>query len=193
MRSHHLGSRAARGTSMTETMTALAIAAILAGAGAPALWSLVGRGQADAAMEQMVSAVRFTRHLAVTRRTAATLCPGSGARCGRRDSWHDGAIIFLDADADGRLDAGDEVVRRLPPLPGGYRLRWRSFRNRKSLSMRPSGLTNWQNGNMLLCPPDRDVKKARQLILNAQGRTRLAADSDGDGVVEDGRGRPVRC
>ena len=185
--------RATRGASMMETMTALVIAATLVGAAVPALSALVGRGQADAATEQMVSAVHFLRHLAVTRRTTATLCPGSGSRCGRRNSWHHGAIIFLDGDADGRLDVDDEVVRRLPPLPAGYRLRWRSFRNRKSLSMRPTGLTNWQNGNMLLCPPDRDAKKARQLILNAQGRIRLAVDGDGDGVVEDGSGRPVRC
>ena len=181
------------GASLTEMLTALAIAAVLAGVAAPGMSALVGRGQADAAMAQMVAAIRYARHLAVTRGTTATLCPGAGARCGRRDSWHEGALIFLDGNNNGRVDAGEAIARRLPPLPDGHRLRWRSFRNRKSLSLRPTGLTNWQNGNMLLCPPDRDPKKARQLIINAQGRVRLARDNDGDGVVEGGDRRPVSC
>ena len=178
---------------MPEVLTALAVAAVLAGVAAPGLSVLAGRGQADAAMAQMTSAIRFTRHLAITRRTTATLCPGAGARCGRRDTWHVGALVFLDVDANGRLDAGEPIVRRLPPLPGGHKLRWRSFRNRASLSMRPNGLTAWQNGNMLLCPPDGNVKNARQMVINAQGRVRLAQDADGDGVVEGSDGRPVAC
>lgn len=168
-----------QGASMIETMTALVVLAVLAGAAAPSLAGLLGRGQADAAMEQMVGAIRFARHLAVTRGVTATLCPGVGDRCGARDSWHDGALIFLDRNANGRVDAGDAVARRLPPLPTGHRLRWRSFRNRKSLSMRPDGLTNWQNGSMLLCPPDGDAKKARKLVINAQGRVRLVGDGNG--------------
>ena len=195
---HRRSSRAAAGrrfagTSLAETVTALAIVAVLAGAATPAFSALLGRSRADAAIEQLASAVRFTRHLAVTRRITATLCPSAGERCGRRDTWHEGAMIFLDADADGRRDAGEAVVRRLPPLPEGHRLRWRSFRNRKSLSMRPTGMTDWQNGSMVLCPPDGDARHARQLIVNAQGRTRLATDTDGDGIVENARGRPVSC
>lgn len=181
------------GASLTELLTALAVAAMLVGIAVPGMSALVARGQGDAAMAQMVAAIHYARHTAVTRGTTVTLCGGTGTRCGPRDSWHEGALIFLDGDSNGRVDAGDEIVRRLPPLPRGHRLRWRSFRNRKSLSLRPTGLTNWQNGNMLLCPPDNDSKKARQLIINAQGRVRLARDTDGDGVVEDGSGRPVSC
>ena len=188
-----MGISRAIGASLTEMLTALAVVAVLAGVAAPGMASLVGRGQADAAMAQMVGAIRYARHLAVTRGATATLCPGAGAACGRRDSWHEGALVFIDSDGNGRLDAGEEIARRLPPLPRGHRLRWRSFRNRASLSLQPNGLTNWQNGNMLLCPPDKDASKARQLIINAQGRVRLAQDTDGDGVVEGGDGRPVSC
>ena len=184
---------ASLGASLTEMLTALAVAAVLVGVGAPGMSALVGRGQADAAMAQMVGAIRYARHLAITRGATATLCPGVGNGCGRRDSWHEGALIFLDNNGNGRLDGGEEIARRLPPLPRGHRLRWRSFRNRKSLSLQPNGLTNWQNGNMLLCPPDKDAKKARQIIINAQARVRLAQDGDGDGVVEGGDGRPVSC
>lgn len=178
---------------MTEVLTALALLAVLAGTAAPGMSALAERGRADAAMEQMVGAIRYARHLAVARGTTATLCPGTGAGCGKRDSWHEGALIFLDDNGNGRVDAGEEIARRMPPLPRGHRLRWRSFRNRKSLSLLANGLTDWQNGNMLLCPPDKDATKARRLVINAQGRVRLAQDDDGDGVVEGGDGRPVSC
>lgn len=182
-----------RGATMMDLMTTLAVAAVLAGAAAPGMANLVGRSQADAAIGQLHDAVQFARALAVARRVTATLCPGRGTACGRRDSWHDGALIFLDANANGTREPGEEIVSRVAPLAAGYRVVWRSFRNRSSLSMRPTGLTDWQNGSMLLCPPDGDARQARLLIVSAQGRARLGRDGNGDGIVERSNGRPVSC
>ena len=181
------------GLTITELMTALAVAALLAAAATPGLSVLVARNQADAAAEQMARAVQFARQIAVSRRVTATLCPGAGDGCGHRDSWHEGAIIFLDANANGLRETAEPVAHRLPPLPTGYRVTWRSFRNRLSLSMKPNGLTDSQSGNLLICPPDGNPKNARKLIINAQGRIRHGRDSDGDGIVEGADGRPVSC
>lgn len=180
------------GLTMSELLTALAVATLLAGAAIPAMSALTTRAKADAALQQMSRAIQFTRHQAITHRTTATLCPGQETLCGRRDSWHEGAMVFLDSNANGVRDNGEEILQRLPPLEG-FRVRWRSFRNRKSLSMRPDGTTDWQPGNMVVCPIDGDAKQARQLVVNAQGRVRFSRDEDGDGVVEDTRGRPVSC
>ena len=188
MRTRHLQS----GLTLSELLTALVVAGLLAGAAVPAMSALTIRAKADAAIEQLSRAIQFTRYQAITHRTNATLCPGRETVCGRRDSWHDGAMVFLDANANGDRDTGEEVLQRLPPLEG-LRVRWRSFRNRKSLSMRPDGTTDWQPGNMVVCPIDGDAKQARQLIVNAQGRVRFSRDEDGDGIVEDAQGRPVSC
>ena len=185
--------RTSRGLTLGELLVALAIVAVLAAVAAPGMSGLVKRRQADAVTEQMLRAVRYTRGLAVTRRVTATLCPGAGERCGARDSWHDGAFVFLDQDGDGRRGPDEPIAQRLPPLPGGYRVTWRSFRNRVSLSMLPNGLTDSQSGNLLICPPDGDPTDARQLIVNVQGRVRRARDSDGDGIVENSSGDPVSC
>ena len=182
-----------RGATLAELMTALAIAAILVGVAAPNMATLVSGREADAAIERQRAAVQMARQFAVARRTTATLCPASGETCGRRDTWHDGALVFLDANGNARRDPGEAILHRMAPLPAGYRLTWRSFRNRTSLSMRPTGLTDRQNGSMLLCPPDGEPANARLLVVNAQGRTRLARDSDGDGIVERANGRAVAC
>ena len=188
--------RRAAGVSIAELTTALAVAAVLAAVALPGMAALVARSEADAAVEQLRGAVQFARHSAVATGRVATICPGPQAPaggCGARDSWHLGGIVFLDADGNGERDAGDEVVLRLPPFATGFRATWRSFRNRKFLSMLPTGTTNWQNGSLLVCPPDADPTAARLLIVNAQGSVRLAADSDGDGIVEAAGGRPVAC
>ena len=182
-----------RGATMMELMVTLAVAAVLVGAAAPGMANLVGASQADAAIAQLHDAVQFARHLAVARRVTATLCPGSGAACGRRNSWHEGALVFLDDNGNGRRETDEQIVSRIAPLAAGYRVVWRSFRNRASLSMLPTGLTDWQNGSMLLCPPDGDARQARLLIISAHGRARRGRDSDGDGVVEDANDRAVSC
>ncbi len=189
----HLHPSRHQGLSVSELMIALAIAAVLAGVAAPGMSSLVNRQQADAAIGQLIGAVQLTRQIAISRRVTTTLCPGRGPRCGRRNTWHEGAMIFLDGNANSRRDAGEAIVQQLPPLAAGYRVYWRSFRNRKSLSMKPTGLTDWQNGNMLVCPPGDDPRRIRQLVVNAQGRVRVSRDSDGDGLVEGSDGRPVAC
>lgn len=178
---------------MPELMTTLAVAAILAGAAAPSMSALVAGREGDAAIEQMHGAVQLARQLAVARRATTTLCPASGETCGPRDSWHEGAMVFLDPNGNARRDAGEAVLHRVPPFPAGYRMTWRSFRNRKSLSMQPTGITHWQNGSMLLCPPDGNAANAQLLIVNAQGRTRRGEDANGDGIVEGANRRPVSC
>ena len=184
------------GLTLVELLTTLAVAGILVATASGGAAHLVGQHRAGAAVNQMLGAIRFARHAAVTHRSPATLCPADGARqnkCGRRNTWHNGALVFLDENANGRFDGGDVLLRRLPPLGEGDRFYWRSFRNRSYLMIRPSGLTDWQNGNFLFCPRGGDPRYARQIVINAQARVRHARDGDGDGIVEDARGRPVTC
>ena len=207
------------GLTLVELLTTLAVAGILVAAASGGAAHLIGQHRASAAVNQMLGAVRFARHAAVAHRSSVTLCPADGARslqpgsargnpsqenssargnpsrerCGRRNTWHNGALVFLDRNANGRFDGSDVLLRRMPRLGEGERFYWRSFRNRSYLMIRPSGLTDWQNGNLLYCPASGDPRFARQIVINAQARVRHARDSDGDGIVEDVKGRAVDC
>ena len=186
------------GLTLVELLTTLAVAGILVATASGGGARLVDQHRAGAAVNQMLGAIRFARHAAVAHRSPATLCPADGGhpsqnKCGQRNAWHNGALVFLDENANGRFDGGDVLLSRLPPLGEGDRFYWRSFRNRSYLMIRPSGLTDWQNGNFLYCSRGGDPRFARQIVINAQARVRHARDSDGDGIVEDARGRPVAC
>lgn len=182
-----------RGLTLIELLVTLAVAGVLLPWGAVNGRHLIDTARASAALNQTLGGVAFTRHAAVAHRATVTLCPSAGGGCGLRDAWHEGALIFLDLDGDGRLDGEDAPLRRLPGLADGDRIVWRSFRNRPHLSFLASGLTDWQSGNFTYCPAGGDLRFARQAILNAQGRVRLARDGDGDGIAEDASGRDLRC
>ena len=209
------------GLTLVELLTTLAVAGILVASASGGAALLIEQHRASAAVNQMLGAIRFARHAAVTHRSPVTLCPAgaqslqpgsprgnpsnmslqpgsprgnpSNMSCGRRNTWHNGALVFLDRNANGRFDGKDVLLRRMPRLQEGDRFYWRSFRNRTHLMIRPDGLTDWQNGNLLYCPESGDPRFARQIVINVQARVRHARDSDGDGIVEDARGRPVAC
>lgn len=183
----------ARGFSLLEMLVVLAIASGLLAMAVPSFQTIPPQARSGAAINQTIGAVSFARSAAVLQRTPVTLCPGAENQCLGRDQWHRGALIFQDPNQNGRREAGEAVLSALSGLRDGDRLYWRSFRNRGYLRFLPVGYTHWQNGNFLYCPENRDATLARMLIVNAQGRTRVARDADGDGVAEDARGRPIAC
>ncbi len=182
-----------RGLTLIELLTALAIAAILSTVALPSMINLVRDYRATAAINGMISQVQYTRSTAITARRTITLCPGRPPHCGPRNSWHLGSFAFIDDNKNGRRDASDRIVREFGPSGEQGEFTWRSFRNRSSLSINGTGLTNWQNGSFRYCPANGDERFARQAILNAQARVRYARDQDGDGIREDAQGQPIRC
>lgn len=182
------------GLTIVELLVGLAVVAALCALALPAMRQFVETQRATAAVNQLIGTVQFARSAAVTASATVTLCPsGDGARCGTRDAWHAGSLVFEDLDGDGRRGQRERVLRHFPALPPGSRVYWKSFRNRSYLSFTPTGLTAWQNGHFRYCPHDADPRHIREIVINPQGRVRRAGDRDGDGVVEDTEGRPVRC
>jgi type IV fimbrial biogenesis protein FimT len=182
-----------RGFTLVELLVTVAVAAVCVHLSLPGMRAFVETQRAVAACNSIISTIALARATAILRRVPVTLCPRHGDQCGRGHHWRDGGLIFADLNRNGRIDTGEAVLGALPALPAGAVLRWRSFRNRSHLTFLPTGLTAWQNGHFQYCPEDGDPRFARQLILNAAGRVRLARDADADGVVEDASGQPLSC
>jgi len=182
------------GFTILEMLVALAIVGVMTGFALPAFQHFVQQNRSAAALNQLTGAVQFARTAAITMRSTVALCPAEDGRaCGPRDTWHTGAIVFIDRDRNGRRENDEALLRVLPALAPGSRVYWRSFRNRSYLSFTSTGLTAWQNGSFRYCPPGNDPTLIREVIINPAGRLRRATDQDGDGVVEDATGEPVSC
>ncbi len=178
--------------SLFELLFALAIVSILVGIAAPDFQGLVERTRSDRTIKLLERAIEMARIAAISSQQIVTLCRSrDGGECGGQ--WQDGVLIFRDGDGDREID-DDEILIRWVTFPGYEgQLRWRAFQNRQYLQFTPQGFTRYQNGNFTYCPADGDERHARQLIINRLARVRHAQDSDGDGIQEDSRGRPLRC
>jgi type IV fimbrial biogenesis protein FimT len=182
-----------RGLTLVELLITLAIAALLLRLAVPGVRDLLAAQRAAAASNGVVSAVHLARSAAITFRVSVVLCPSRGGRCGSQANWPEGGLIFGDENGNAEYDDGERLFGAMPALERGALLRWRSFRNRSYLRFEPSGLTAWQNGHFQYCPASGDIRHARQVIINSAGRTRVAHDTDGDGIREDAAGRDLRC
>jgi hypothetical protein len=70
-------------------------------------------------------------------------------------------------------------------------VRWRGSGGRAYLRYRPDGGVR-EFGHFMYCPDGGDLRFGRQLVVSATGRPRLAQDTDGDGVVDNGA-QPPQC
>ncbi len=180
------------GFTFIELVICLTLGLVLAGWAAPGLSDMVQRGRATTAINWLTASVMFSRHAAVTLGVTVTLCPSTnGIEC--KGKWHQGTIVFTDANQNRHMDPGDTLLRRFEFPIEGATIIWRAFQNRQYLQLTNDGFTNYQNGNFVYCPANGDNRFARQLVINMQGRPRHSTDRDGNGIVDDRRGRDLTC
>ena len=180
------------GLTLIELLAALTIAAVLLSYAIPNMSALVESRRADSALNLLRAGINMARHAAINRNASVIVCPRGDNGCGPRNTWHLGTLIFEDKDGDNRYGDNDLTLTDLDPIRSGN-VYWRAFRSRSYLRFTGRGVTDWQNGHLLYCPANGQPQLARQLVLNYAGRTYASNDSDGDGVHEDVRGKPLNC
>lgn len=107
-----------RGVTLIEMMVTIAIAAILAAVAVPGFVDFMRRNNLTSMTNDLMSTINHARGEAIKRGAIVSMCSSSnGGACG--GTWSDGWIVFVDADGDGTVDAGDNVLRSHAGLPGG--------------------------------------------------------------------------
>lgn len=184
--------RSGKGMTLVESLLVLGLVGVLMAAALPGLGDLVDATRADATMRSLATHIALARSTAVAQGQRVTFCPSADQlRCA--GGWTQGSMMFVDGNGDRRVNQRDRVIRVSGPLPQGEMLVWRAFQNRPYLQMEPGGFLRYQSGNFTWCPASGKVTHARQLIVNATGRTRWSEDRDADGTHEDSNGNPLRC
>lgn len=181
-----------RAFTLSEMLITLAITGILIGMTFPGMESLHSRQQSKASSQLLFSALVLARNTAISHGHLVTVCRSAdGLVCG--GNWSQGVIVFTDTNGNRKIDNSDSLVSRVSTSGFRGRIYWRSFGNRQYVQFLPTGATRGQNGNFTLCPDSGFGEAAQQIVISRTGRIRYAVDSDGDGLVEDSRGKPVRC
>lgn len=157
------------GITVIELMMVLAVVAILATVGVPAMAGFMAENRVVAKTNLLISHIQFARHSAVTRRAHVVACPSHDQlTCSGGNRWDRGWIIFIDRDNDNAPESPQDVLRVVPPestllLHSGGRHRVR---------FQPMGTAYGTNLTIRVCDA-RGRAKARAIVVSNPGRVRV--------------------
>jgi type IV fimbrial biogenesis protein FimT len=166
------GQRAASGGfTLTELLIALAIAAILATLGAPAMGNLLARTREAGAEASMAGSLRHARTIAVMHNTRVVVCPSrDGRHCRKGDDWQHGWLIGGDGDHDGQPDAGAQALTVVGAMPAGIGIV--TSAGRGQIIFHPNGNAAGSNVRFTICQTR--AASGKSVILANSGRVRIA-------------------
>ena len=173
-----------QGFTLIELMVVVAVVAIIATVAIPGLQAFVASNRQAGAVNDFLASLYFARDEAVTRNSSITICPSNdGAGCDAV-GWEQGHIVFVDDDADGALDAGEDTLSTMEPLPAGLTLRSAQFVD--FLIYRPNGRVrvadpNVNQGRFTICAAGAG-EQARVADIGFSGRP-FARRLTGDAAV----------
>ena len=155
------------GFTLPEMLVTLAIAIILISMTAPSMQSLIVSQRVTSATREVFGALLLARSEAVKQQRSVSLCStADGISCDQNNTgWQRGWLIFTDADSDGLLENGDQLIRSKEAQPEQITISWnRGF----SVTFNSRGQTGTA-GTFEICGDD----NAKAIIISLTGRSRV--------------------
>jgi prepilin-type N-terminal cleavage/methylation domain-containing protein len=112
-----------RGFTLVELVTVSAIAGIFLVLAIPALGSVADSMKLSSQSNVYLSSLHLARGEAIKRNSRVTVCKSAnGVNCTSTGGWHQGWIIFHDANDDGIRNSVEPVIQQVQALPVRSRL-----------------------------------------------------------------------
>ena len=184
-----------QGVTLLEMMITLAIAAILLTVVAPNIQSILTTNRIAAEINDTSGALQFARYTAIDQQVVTVVCPSNDFNTCSND-WNDPKIVFTDGNDNGTIDNNDELLLTSQAISASNTMtaRTQTGANNAANLIRflDSGGVNAPIA-LQICPNTNDAEFARALLVSAQGRVRVSADTNGDDIVENINGSNVSC
>lgn len=165
----------ARGFTLPEALTVTAVIALLLGLGLPS-WQAFGRNQdGKSALNILASHLALARSESIKRNRPVLVDNVDG-------SWHSGWTVYVDANNNALLDAGDPVLTSIGQQPADLVILGNTP-VRRYVRYTPSGQTQlpgggFQAGTLTICHAA-GQQPVRKLVISASGRARVSREAPG--------------
>lgn len=168
-----------RGFTLIELMVAIALLAILVSMGMPSYTQFVANQRLTSQANDLVGDILLARSEAATRGTPTIICSSAnGTTCsGLPAQWNVGRIIFVDANRNDALDAGEPILR-VTQVSGNPTITSTGFPNADWLGflsyggLKPAASSG---GSFKFCLSASNT--GRQVAVNAMGRPSVTPGS----------------
>ncbi|TVS13247.1 MAG: prepilin-type N-terminal cleavage/methylation domain-containing protein [Wenzhouxiangella sp.] len=161
----------ARGLTIVELMITLAVAAILASVGVPAMGGFIAESRITTKSNVLMAHVQFARNAAITMRSNVVACPSADQQgCSGDNRWDQGWIVFIDRENQGAPSSPEDVLRVIAPET---RLLLHSA-GRTRVRFQPGGGAFGTNLTIRVCDPTGRASP-RAVIVSNPGRARVSS------------------
>ncbi len=199
------GTSVSRGFTLIDLLVTLTIFALLVSLAAPSYQNLRQRSQVRSALSALADAVALARAEAVTRGVPVDICPLVSAdaavpQCANTNAWEAGFMVCPREESAGIgrcTDAASTVgISNLPvqvfeAQPTSVSVRASGFTGETVVTFQSDG-SLFAAGNFTICS-DGSTTSAQALMVNVAGLSRVAVDSDGDGLVNVSATGQISC
>jgi type IV fimbrial biogenesis protein FimT len=165
---------APRGVTLVELLVGLAVLGVLLAVGVPSFNGLLGRWRQQAAVDTFVADIQLARSTATRTSRPVVMCAldvTNPQRCTAGVQWMTGWIVFLDANGNDALDAGESEIVRRPPPPGLAQMTQQNAT--AQMTFRSNGSLSGINARVVLQARGSDVQPQTVVLSNA-GRARVS-------------------
>jgi type IV fimbrial biogenesis protein FimT len=165
------------GITALDLLVTLAVVVLLVAAGTPSLRHYLSEQRMKAAVNLLYSDLVLARNEAISRNARIVVCPaGEEGSCSGSPRWHEGWLVFLDANDDRDWQTDETSLRRAARV---RQLRINGSAYRTRLRFFPNGTAPGSNATLTFCD-QRGARSARQIALSASGRIRQVAPGQAD-------------
>lgn len=185
--------RCSAGFTLVELIVSVTVLGILLGMAVPQFTDFLRNSRRAAVLNELVGSLTLARTEAIRRGVTVSMCKtvdGTACVSGAGDTWAAGWLIFVNSDSDDPpvFDVGETDLRVRTEADAGYTIQ-PSVDVTNFITFNADGSVT-SAGTFTYCDA-RGTGRARAVVINAVGRTRLSRDTNGDGVEEDDAGALV--
>lgn len=102
-----------QGMTLLELLIVIVIVAIAAAATVPNFGGMMQRSQANGMRYSLFNAMQLARNEALKLKLPVVVCASEDQEeCSNNTQWDQGWLVFVDADRNDSLDAGEEILER---------------------------------------------------------------------------------